>query len=113
MSKKIHNPDPPPISRKPPPPPSPPVRGGVPPRTMPSGKSCEQLARDMMERMGWVDAQCLSAGEVVELANLISDMRAVKVALTRCHDAFRRREHGGAAEQKLRHEIENIFGRRY
>ena len=32
----------------------------------------EQQARDMLERMGWEEAQSLSAGEVVELANLIA-----------------------------------------
>ena len=35
--------------------------------------SAEQQARDMLERMGVEDAQSWSAGEVVELANLIAD----------------------------------------
>ena len=37
--------------------------------------SCEQQARDMLERMGWEEAQNLTAGDVVELANLICDRR--------------------------------------
>jgi len=35
--------------------------------------SAEQQARDMLERMGVENAQSWSAGEVVELANLIAD----------------------------------------
>lgn len=35
-------------------------------------KSCEQQARDMLERTGWEEAQSLTAGDVVELANLIN-----------------------------------------
>jgi len=34
-------------------------------------ETAEQQARDMLERMGWEKAQELSAGDVVELANLI------------------------------------------
>lgn len=39
---------------------------------MMSGKSAEQQARDLLERCGVVDAQSFSAGDVVELANLIA-----------------------------------------
>lgn len=35
-------------------------------------KSAEQQARDMLERMGVEDAQSMSAGDLVELANLIA-----------------------------------------
>jgi len=34
--------------------------------------SPEQKARDLLERMGYEDAQSLTAGDVVELANLIA-----------------------------------------
>lgn len=34
--------------------------------------SVEQQARDLLERMGFEDAQGLTAGDVVELANLLS-----------------------------------------
>jgi hypothetical protein len=37
--------------------------------------SAEQQARDMLERMGIEDAQSFSAGDVVELANLIAARR--------------------------------------
>jgi hypothetical protein len=36
-------------------------------------KSIEQQARDLLERMGVKEAQSLSSGDVVELANLIND----------------------------------------
>jgi hypothetical protein len=35
----------------------------------------EQEARNLLERMGWERAQELSAGDVVELANLIAEVR--------------------------------------
>jgi len=35
--------------------------------------SCEQQARDMIERAGWKDAQSATAGDVVEIANLINE----------------------------------------
>jgi len=41
-------------------------------------KSCEQEARDLLERMGWEQAQGLSNGEVVELANLIANVHAAR-----------------------------------
>ena len=34
----------------------------------------------------------------------------IKGALEDCHQAFRDRKHGGVAEQKLRHDLENILG---
>jgi hypothetical protein len=37
--------------------------------------SAEQQARDMLERMGIEDAQRFTAGDVVELANLIASRR--------------------------------------
>lgn len=36
----------------------------------------EQEARDMLERMGYDDAQSRTAGDVIELANLIADARS-------------------------------------
>lgn len=43
--------------------------------------TAEQAARDMLERMGWERAQELSAGDVVELANLIADVWALQRAI--------------------------------
>lgn len=37
------------------------------------GKSAEQRARDLLERYGVEDAQSMTAGDLVELANLIAD----------------------------------------
>lgn len=42
-------------------------------------KTPEQEARDMLERIGVEGAQQFSAGDVVELANLIADRRGVGV----------------------------------
>lgn len=76
----------------------------------------EQQARDMLDRMGIQRAQAMSAGDVVELANLISAMGAlidernqVIQALTQCHEAFQARQDSGVAEQALRHALESIF----
>jgi hypothetical protein len=38
-------------------------------------QSAEQRARDLLDRMGVPDAQNYSAGELVELANLIANQR--------------------------------------
>ncbi len=54
----------------------------------------EQNARDMLERMGVPDAQAYSAGEVVELANLIADAD-IPVALA---EAYRCGKEAGDAE---------------
>ena len=43
-----------------------------------NGKTAEQQARDLLESFGVVDAQSFSAGDVVELANLISDAHAYR-----------------------------------
>jgi hypothetical protein len=43
-----------------------------------SGKSAEQEARDLLEQYGVEDAQSLSAGDVIELANLIADAHAYR-----------------------------------
>lgn len=41
-------------------------------------KSAEQQARDLLERYGVSDAQSWSAGDLVELANLIADATAYR-----------------------------------
>lgn len=41
-------------------------------------KSAEQQARDLLERYGLEDAQSFSAGDIVELANLIADAHAYR-----------------------------------
>ena len=41
--------------------------------------SCEQQARDMLERIGDPSAQQYSSGNLVELANLINNMSRFKV----------------------------------
>lgn len=38
----------------------------------------EQQARDILERCGWDDAQQCTAGDVVELANLLADVERLK-----------------------------------
>jgi hypothetical protein len=38
-----------------------------------SGKTAEQQARDLLEQYGLEGAQSMTAGDVVELANLIAD----------------------------------------
>lgn len=46
-------------------------------------KSVEQEARDMLERMGVEDAQSRTAGDVVELANLINENAGLAMFLKR------------------------------
>lgn len=46
--------------------------------------SAEQEAREMLERMGWDDAQSLTAGDVVELANLIAEVRLLRRLVGKC-----------------------------
>lgn len=41
-----------------------------------SGKSAEQQARDLLERLEVPGAQAFSAGELVELADVIADANA-------------------------------------
>ena len=36
-------------------------------------RTAEQQARDLLERLGWDEAQSLTAGDVCELANLIAE----------------------------------------
>lgn len=43
-----------------------------------SNKSAGQQARDLLERYGVEDAQSWSAGDLVELANLIHDAEAYR-----------------------------------
>lgn len=44
-------------------------------------KSAEQEARDMLERMGVEDAQLFTAGDLVELANLIAGRKSTERAV--------------------------------
>jgi len=44
--------------------------------------SCEQQARDMMERAGWKDAQSVTASNIVEVANLINDIARLRKSNT-------------------------------
>lgn len=48
-------------------------------------KSCEQVARDILERMGIEGAQSYTAGDLVELGNIIAENRR----LARDNDALR------------------------
>lgn len=43
----------------------------------------EQQVRDILERMGYKDAQSLTAGDVVELANIIAENTQLKFRLSR------------------------------
>ena len=42
--------------------------------------TAEQEARDLLERLGWDEAQGLSAGDLVELANLMADIHRYRAA---------------------------------
>lgn len=44
--------------------------------------SAEQQARDMLERMGIENAQSFTAGQLVELANLIADRASIPKGAT-------------------------------
>lgn len=55
-----------------------------------SGTSAEQDARDLLERLGVADAQSYSAGELVELANLINEAAGWR----KCPSTPRCRERG-------------------
>lgn len=46
----------------------------------------EQRARDMLERLDHPDAQSLSAGEVVELANLIAENEQLRSDISQAYD---------------------------
>jgi hypothetical protein len=48
------------------------------PRLFPPQQSCEQRARDILDRMEVEGAQSYSSGEIVELANLINDNSRLK-----------------------------------
>lgn len=43
-----------------------------------SEPTAEQQARDLLEQYGLKDAQSMTAGDVVELANLIADANAYR-----------------------------------
>lgn len=45
--------------------------------------SAEQKARDMLQRLGVADAQSFTAGDLVELANLIHDEAWFRSAITK------------------------------
>lgn len=49
-----------------------------------SGKSAEQQARDLLEQYGLEDAQSMTAGDLVELANLIADANAYRRRAALC-----------------------------
>lgn len=49
-------------------------------------ESAEQQARDLLERCGVEEAQSFSAGDLVELANLIAELNSYR----RVNDRFRR-----------------------
>lgn len=46
-----------------------------------ASETAEQQARDLLERMGIEDAQSWTAGDLVELANLITEKNALRLAL--------------------------------
>ncbi len=51
--------------------------------------SAEQKARDMLERMGVENAQDFSAGELVELANLIAQFEMMRSAIEEAESVLR------------------------
>jgi hypothetical protein len=48
----------------------------------------EQEARDILDRMGVDGAQSMTTGDVVELANLIAEVRALRADRDRWQDAY-------------------------
>jgi len=52
-----------------------------------------------------------------KLHNKINDLEiqlgAISDHLFNCHESFRNRQHGGVAEQKLRHGVEEVLQRPY
>lgn len=46
-------------------------------------KTCEQQARDILERCGWERAQSLTAGDVCEVANLIAEIRRLQAIVAK------------------------------
>lgn len=66
--------------------------------------SAEQRARDMLKNMGIDSAQTMTAGELVELANLIADsdfLKSRKNSVGRCGTCKHRKERGYCRSQKL------------
>lgn len=62
-------------------------------------RTAEQQARDLLEQCGVEDAQSFSAGDVVALANLISELSGLRAAVQRVRDvvskdAFRESDWG-------------------
>jgi hypothetical protein len=51
------------------------------PTDVASSKSAEQEARDMLERIGVENAQSFTAGDLVELANLIAEVERLRRAV--------------------------------
>lgn len=47
-------------------------------------KTAEQRARDILYRCGVKDAQSFTAGDVVELANMIVELEEAKALIRKC-----------------------------
>jgi hypothetical protein len=62
----------------------------------------EQAARNMLERMGIDDAQSMTSGDVVELANLITAYEQAKGALADIAGMSSREITDGVAQRKAR-----------
>jgi hypothetical protein len=71
-----------------------------------SGESAEQQARDLLARCGVEDAQSFSAGDVVELANLIAKYEKHRRQLA----AIRHRCVGFTPDPSVVDEILSILG---
>lgn len=51
--------------------------------------TAEQLARDLLERLGVDAAQDMSAGDVIELANLIAALHGLRIVVQEVIDEWR------------------------
>jgi hypothetical protein len=61
------------------------------------GLTAEQQARDMLERMGVSEAQIYTAGDLVELANLIAERDQLATALRLLRNAVRAQNRAGTS----------------
>lgn len=80
-------------------------------------KTCEQRVADhplvsrLRDSVGTTDMDRPPFYNDVRDATLL--IQRVHEALHRCHESFHAREHGGVAEQRLRHDIEAALRRPY
>ena len=65
------------------------------------------LVHRLREAVGTTDAD--NPPFYNDLRDATAILQLAYEALQRCHESFRKREHGGVAEQRLRHDLEAAF----